>query len=210
MKALCTAVIGILGLLVSACVTGDEITSYVFEPDGTVSFSIYRSSLASDQTGEAEKKDLDSYIQKLEEKQADLFAKLAKANAKEVKVAALRRNSPASILITGQIPTLTDFVSYLGDESECAPISRERVRGFHCEESQEPSQDKDQNPSENAIPRADYFNETRFTLASGTFTKVQGFLPAKDKRSAILDMEALMNSQTSTSFVLEWDIPETP
>ena len=35
MKALCMAVIGILGILVSACVTGDEITSYVIEPDGT-------------------------------------------------------------------------------------------------------------------------------------------------------------------------------
>jgi len=35
MKALCTAVIGILGILVIACVTGDEITSYEIEPDGT-------------------------------------------------------------------------------------------------------------------------------------------------------------------------------
>jgi hypothetical protein len=208
MKVLCVAIIGILGVLASACVTGDEITSYVIEPDGAVSFHIYRSNLASDQTGEAGKEDLDSYIQKLEEKQDDLFTKLAQANAKEVEVTVVRRISPASILITGQIPTLTDFVSYLEDGSECTPISGERVRGFHCEVSPEPSQGKD--PSENAMPRADSFNETRFALAAGTFTEVEGFLPAKDKRSVILDIEALMRSQIPTSFSLEWQIPETP
>ncbi len=84
----------------------------------------------------------------------------------------------------------------------------ERVRGFQCEVSPGPLEGKD--PSENAMPQADSFNETRFALATGTFTKVQGFVPAKDKRSAILDMEALMNSQMPTSFSLEWRIPETP
>jgi hypothetical protein len=209
MKALCTAVIGILGLLVSACVTGDEITTYVIERDGAVSFHIYRSNLTSGQTGDAAKEDLDSYVKNLEEKQDDIFAKLAKANAEEVKVAVLRKTSPASILITGRIPTLTDFVSYFGDESECTPISRERIRGFRCELSEEPSPEKDQ--PENAIPRADSFNETRFTLAAGSFTNVQGFVPAKDKRSAILDMEELMNTKIQTiAFSLEWEFPETP
>ncbi len=212
MKAACAVIICILVLFQSACVTGDEITSYVMEPDGTVSFYIYRPNLASDQTGEDGKKDLDSYIQKMEEKQGDLFTKLAKANAKEVKVAVLRSISPASVLITGQIPSLTDFVSYLGEESECTPISRERIRGFRCELSREPSTEEAQ--SENITPRADSFSETRFALAAGSFTEVQGFLPANNKRSAILDMEAIMkmwNSQNPTiTFSLEWQIPETP
>ncbi len=208
MKAAYAVMICILVLFQSACVTGDEITSYVIEPDGAVSFYIYRSNLASDQTGENGKKDLDSYIQKLEQKQDDLFTKLAKANAQEIRVAVFRRISPASVLIAGQIPTLADFLAYGGEESECTPISRERTRGFRCELSQEPLTEKGQS---NVMPRADSFNETRFALAAGSFTGAQGFLLAENKRSAILDMDAIMNSQTPTITVsLEWQMPETP
>ena len=210
MKTACAAVIGILVLFFSACVTGDEITSYVIDPDGAVSFSIYRSNLASDQTGENAKKDLDSYIQKLEEKQDDLFGKLAKANAKEVNVAVIRRTSPASVLITGQIPTLADFVSYLGEGSACTPISGELMRGFQCEFSPEPSAEKGQ--PETAKPRADSFDETRFALAEGRFTKAQGFIIAHDGRSALLDMEALDRVSngdiSSLTLSLEWQISD--
>jgi len=127
MKVACAAIACVLVLFQSACVTGDEITTYVIEPDEAVSFYIYRSNLASDQTGEKGKEDLDSYMQKLEEKQADLFTRLAKANAKEVRVAVLRMTSPASVVIAGRIPTLTDLFVYLGEESECTAISRERT-----------------------------------------------------------------------------------
>jgi hypothetical protein len=210
MKVLCVAIIGILGVLASACVTGDEITTYVIEPDEAVSFHIYRSNLASDQTGESGKQDLDSSIQKLEEKQADLFAKLAKANAQEVKVAVLRRISPASVMITGQIPTLTDFVSYLGDECECTPISRERIRGFHCELSQEPSAENSQ--SEADKPDTGSHDEMRFSLTEGKFTRAQGFNITHDGRSAVLEMDALdkalKGSTSPFTLSLEWQIPE--
>ena len=94
MKALCAAVICVLGLLLSACVTGDEITSYVIDPDGAVAFSIYHLNLTSDQKKAEDAKDeLTAYIRALEEKHDDLFTRLAKANAREVEVAVLRRPS---------------------------------------------------------------------------------------------------------------------
>lgn len=77
MKALCAAVIGILGLLLSACVTGDEITSYVIDPDGAVAFSIYRLNLTSDEKkAEDATKELTNYIRDLEEKRKGIFTKL--------------------------------------------------------------------------------------------------------------------------------------
>jgi hypothetical protein len=36
MKTAYTAGIGILALFLSACVTGDEVTSYVINPDGAI------------------------------------------------------------------------------------------------------------------------------------------------------------------------------
>jgi|WetSurMetagenome_2_1015567.scaffolds.fasta_scaffold11029_4 hypothetical protein len=217
MKALCAAVIGILGFLLSACVTGDEITSYVIDPDGAVAFSIYRHNLTSDEMkAEDAKEDLTTYIRDLEEKRGDLFTQLAKANAQEVRAAILRRASPASILITGHIPSLNDLAAYLGEEDNdssfvCTPISRERTRGLVCELTRKPS--KERIKPETVTPRADSFNETRFALAEGSFTKVQGFSLANNKRSALLDVDAIMkmwNPQIPTIILsLEWQIPET-
>jgi hypothetical protein len=215
MKAACAAVIGILAFLLSACVTGDEITSYVIEPDGAIAFSIYRLNLTSGQTGEDAKKDLANYIQELEAKRSGLFANLAKANAKEVKVTILRKASPASVLITGIIPSLDDFAAHISEEDEdssfiCTPISGERTRGFLFELTRKPLKEKAQ--SELARPRAGSFDETRFALAEGSFTKAQGFSLAHDKRSALFDDDTLLkmgNSEIpSITLSLEWQIPE--
>ncbi|MBN1571154.1 MAG: hypothetical protein JXA73_25185 [Acidobacteria bacterium] len=216
-KAAYAAVIGILVLFLSACVTGDEITSYVIEPDGAISFSIYRLNLTSDETGEDAKKDLANYIQELEETRGDLFTNFVRANALEVKVTVLRPTSPASVLITGIIPSLDDFAAYISEEDEdnrlvCTPISSERTRGLLFELIQKPSKEKAQ--SEPDGPQSDSFDEIRFSLAEGSFTKAQGFLLAHDKRSAILDEDALvktLNSQIpSITLSLEWQIPEAP
>ena len=194
MKAACVAVIGILAFFLSACVAGDEITSYVIEPDGAIVFSIYRLNLTSDQTGEGATKDLASYLQELEEMRGVLLTKLVKANAKEVSVTILRQVSPASVLITGRFPSLNDFAAYISEEGEdsslvCTPISSERTRGFLFELIRKPPDENAR--SEPARPRADSFNETRFALAEGSFTKAQGFLLSHDKRSAMPDDDIL-------------------
>jgi hypothetical protein len=207
----------ILAFLFNACVTGDEITSYVIDPDGSISFSIYRLNLTSDQTGEKAKQELASYIQQLEEKSGDFFTKLAKANAKEVKVTILHKASPASVLITGRFPSINDIAAYAGDEDKdsktvCTAISRERARGILCELTRKPSKEKAQ--PETLSTRADSFDEMRISLAEGIFTKAQGFILSHDKRSALLDVETLFkmwNSQSpSIPISLEWQIPEAP
>jgi hypothetical protein len=217
MKAAYAAVICILAFLLSACVTGDEITSYVIESDGAISFSIYRLNLTSDQAGEDAKKDLANYLQEMDEMRGAPFTKLVKANAKEVSVTILRQVSPASVLITGRFPSLNDFAAYISEEDEdsilvCAPISRERIRGILFELTHKPSKENAQSGS--ARPRADSFNETRFALAEGSFTEARGFLLAHDKRSAIHDDDTLLkmwNSQIPLiTLSLEWQIPETP
>ncbi len=217
MKVLCVAIIGILGVLASACVTGDEITSYVIDQDGAVALSIYRLNLNSGQPGEKGKKELDSYIRDLDKKRGNPFTKLVKAKATGVKVTILRKAYPASVLITGHIPSLNDFAAYLGEEDKdssfvCTPISRERTRGLACELTRKPSKENAQ--PETVTPQADSFSETRFALVAGNFTKAQGFLLADTKRSAILDEDALMkmwNSQIPTiTLLLEWQISETP
>ena len=222
MKTACAVIIGILAFLLSACVTGDEITNYVIEPDGEIAFSIYRLNLISDTTGEDAKQDLAGYIQELEEQRGSLFTKLAGANAKDVQVSVLRRASPASVLITGRIPSLDDFAAYLSEENDdcslvCAAISKERTRGFQCEWIRKASvgaaqPGKDQN--ETVESHDESSDETRFSLAEGSFTRAQGFTFAHNKRSAILDDDPLSqawNDQSpSVTFSLEWQIPETP
>lgn len=218
MKVVYAAVIGILAFILSGCVTGDEITSYVIDPDGTVAFSIYRLNLTSDETGEDAKKDLANYIQELEAKRSGLFANLAKANAKEVKVTILRKASPASVLITGIIPSLNDFASCMSEKDEegsvvWTPISRERTRGFLIEwTALKPPKEKAL--PEPVKPRADYFSEMRFALAEGSFTKAHGFLVSHDKRSALLDIDTISNMENweipSATLSLEWQIPEAP
>jgi hypothetical protein len=229
MKVAYAAVICILAFLLSACVTGDEITSYVIEPDGAIAFSIYRINLTSDQAGEDAKKDLANYLQGLEEMRAALFTKLVKANAKEVSVTILRKASPASVLIAGRFPSLNDFAAYISEEDEdsslvCTPISRERTRGILCELTHKPSKEnaqseparprKENAQSEPARPRANSFDETRFALAEGSFTETQGFLLAHDKRSAIHDDDTLLKMWDSQipliTLSLEWQIPEAP
>jgi hypothetical protein len=215
MKAACSAVIGLLALFSSACVTGDEITSYVIDPDGSTSFSIYRLNLTSDQKGEEAKRDLSSYIQELEWKRGNLFTNLVKANADEIKVAILRRGTPASVLITGRFPTLNDFASYISEEDEesslvCTPVFRESTRGISCKSI--PKLLKEKTSPEPAKPRADSFSEMRIALAEGSFTEAQGFLISRDRRSALFDDDALstMVNQgiTPITFMLEWQIPE--
>ncbi len=217
MKATYAAIIGVLALFFSACVTGDEITNYVIEPDGAVAFSIYRLNLTSDQTGEDAKKELAKYIQELEEKQGDLFTKLAKSNAKEVKVTVLRATSQASVLITGRFLSLEDFAAYIseGDEDSslvCTPVSTGSTRGLLCEMIQKSPKEGTQ--AETPASRQDSLNETCVSLAEGIFTKAEGFLLTHNKRSAILDQDALfkiLNSKNPViTFSLEWQIPEAP
>jgi len=219
MKTAYAAVICILAFLFSACVTGDEITSYVIDPDGSISFSIYRLNLTSDQAGEKAKEELANYIQQLEEKSDDFFTKLAKANAKEVKATILRKASPASVLITGRFPSINDIAAYASEEDKesktvCTAISGERTRGILCELTRKPSKEKAQpeKAQPETLARADSFDEMRVSLAEGIFTKAQGYILSHDKRSALLDVETLVkmwNSQSpSIPTSLEWQIPE--
>ena len=219
MKTAYAAVICILAFLFSACVTGDEITSYVIDPDGSISFSIYRLNLTSDQAGEKAKEELANYIQQLEEKSNDFFTKLAKANAKEVKATILRKASPASVLITGRFPSINDIAAYASEEDKesktvCTAISGERTRGILCELTRKPSKEKAQpeKAQPETLARADSFDEMRVSLAEGIFTKAQGCILSHDKRSALLDVETLVkmwNSQSpSIPTSLEWQIPE--
>ena len=217
MKAAYAAVIGILVFLLSACVTGDEITSYVIDQDGAVALSIYRLNLTSgEKKTEDAKKELTTYIRNLEKKHGDLFKQLAKANAQKVNVAILRRASPGSFLITGRIPSIDDFATYLSEEDKdsrivCTPISKERTHGLVCELTRKPS--KEHAPLQTATSQANSFEETRFGLAAGSFTKAQGFVLADNKHSAILDTDALTkmwNSQNPTiTLSLEWQVHET-
>jgi hypothetical protein len=215
MKAAYAAGIAILAFSLSACVTGDKITSYVIDPDGSIAFSIYRLNLTSGETGEKAKGELAQYIRDLEEDPGSPFAK---ANAKEVTVTVLRRAAPASVLITGRFPSLDDFAAYLTEEDKevgrlvCTPIARERTRGFLLEFNRKP-------PKENLHPtsiepRADSFEETRIALAEGIFTRAQGYILSDNKRSALLDADALLkkwNSQDSSiSISLEWQLHITP
>jgi hypothetical protein len=203
-------------LLLSGCVTGDEITYYIVDPDGTVAFSIYRLNLTSDEKGENAKKDLTNYVRGLEENRDSLLLKLAKANAGEVSVKILRRTSPASVLITGRIPSLNDFAAYASETGKqdsiiCTSVSRERTRGIRCELIRKPS--KEEARSEPAKSLADSFSQMRIALAEGGFTKAQGFIISNDRRSALLDMDLLSKlwenlDVRSIILSLEWQVPE--
>ena len=228
MKTAYAAVICILAFLFGACVTGDEITSYVIDPDGSVAFSIYRLNLTSDQTGEKAKEELANYIRDLEKQSDDFFTKLAEANAKDVKATILRSAAPASVLITGNIPSLNDLATYSSSKNDgesfvCTPISEGRTRGIRCQYTKNPSKEKakpEKSQAEKAQPepagtRANSFSETRIALAEGIFTKAQGFVIARDKRSALLDTDTLDKmidkwEIPSSTLLLEWQVPEVP
>jgi hypothetical protein len=215
MKISCAAMISILAIYFSACVTGDEITSYVVEPDGAIAFSIYRLNLTSDQTDEEGRKDLAEYIRELENKSGELFTNLTEANAKQVDVAVLRPASPASVLITGIIPSLDDFSAYISEADGsviCTPISKGETQGLLFELTR--GSTKEEAASEPGDTSADSLEETRFALAEGSFTKAEGFLLSNDKRSALLDKESLAKQWSSPApsikLSLEWQIPEAP
>jgi hypothetical protein len=217
MKIACATIVGILAFLISGCVTGDEITSYIIETDDSIAFSIYRQDLTSDQAGEEGEKELAEYIKGLENRSDSLFADFAKANAQEVKISILRSASPASILITGWIPSLDNFAAYFSHEAEdsslvCTSFTRERTRGFlfelirkHPETGRQPADD---NRSAGSL------DETRVALAEGRFTRAQGFLLAHDGRSALLDKDALDrqldSAAPSITLSLEWQTPDSP
>lgn len=140
MKAICTAALGILALLLSGCISGDEITSFVIESDGSVEFSIYKHNLtsSSEASETPEKQELARYITDLEDGSDDLFVKLAEANAQNVKVTVLRRAAPASVLVTGQIPSLPDFAVFLSEDAPfeearfvCTALQEAQYSGIH-------------------------------------------------------------------------------
>jgi hypothetical protein len=212
MKAICAAMIGMLAFLTSGCITKDEITSFVIDPDGAVTFSTYRLNIASDKEGEEGKKELADHIRGLEEKNGGDFADLVKANAKDVKITILRKAAPASVLITAQIPSLKDLAAYLSDSDiTCTAISTERTRGIRCEYTIKSKPSKGEELPEPAKPRANSFSEIRVALAEGTIVKAQGFSVAQDKRSALVDMETLEKMEhwevPSAVILLEWQIP---
>jgi len=225
MKTVYAAVLGIAALLLSACVTGDEITSYVIDPDGSIDFSTYRNNLTSSEAGEDAKTDLANYIRSMEEKSDDLFTKLVEANAQEVHVMVLRRASPASVLITGRIPSLNDLAVYMTEKADaenpviCIAISKESVQGIRCELTHNSS--NEELPAATVMPEetqpdatasnVDPINATRFILAKGAFIRAQGFLLAPNKRTAVFDEDTLSKMQTSPITVsLEWQSSDAP
>jgi hypothetical protein len=226
MKTAHAVTLGIMALLLNACVSGDEITSYVIDPDGSVEFSVYRYNLTSSEEADPQK-DLAGYIRALEEKSDDLFAKLLDANAREVRVTVLRRTSPAAVVITGRIPSLPDLAAYLSEKVEddslvCTAIPGESARGIVCELIRAPSGEEPHSDTagpevarpNSAAPEVDLFNATRFALAEGRFTKAQGFRLEHDKKTAVYDYDVLdemWNSKTPSIFLsLEWQIPGAP
>jgi hypothetical protein len=208
MKAAYVAAIGILALLFSGCIVGDGVMNFVIDPDGAVTVSNYRANLTSDQKGEDAKKELADFIRDLEQKSGSDFAKLEKAEAKDVKVMILRSAAPASFLVTARIPSLKDLAVYFSDnDTDCSELSMEHTRGIQCQLKLS----KGKAIPEPAKPRADSFSEYRFALAKGTIIKAQGFSVAQDKHSALLDSEVLEKMENlevpSVTFLLEWQIP---
>ena len=182
--------------------------NFVIDPDGAVTVSKYRSNLTSDQRGEDAKKELADFVRDLEQKSGSDFAKLEKANAKDVTVMILRRAAPASFLVTARIPSLKDLAVYMSDkDTDCTALSTERTRGIQCQLKLS----KGKAIPEPANPPADSFSEYRFALAEGTIIKAQGFSVAQDKHSALLDLEVLEKMENlevpSVTFLLEWQIP---
>jgi hypothetical protein len=217
MKTACATILCTLAFLTSACVTGDEITSYVIEADGTIAFSIYRQDLASDQTGEEAKRELAQYIRSLEDRSDSLFTDLAKGHAQEVEVAILRSAFPASVLITGRIPSLHDFAAYLSNEDDdssfvCTPFSQDRTHGLLFKVIRKYPAARTQSVNDHSPTGS--LDEIRLALTEGQFTKAKGFLLAHDKRSALLDWKALdgqlASSVPSITLSLEWQIPDSP
>jgi hypothetical protein len=210
MKTICAAMIGMLAFLMSGCITKDEITNVVIDPDGAVTFSIYSLNITSDEKGENGKKEFADYIRGLEEKNGSAIEALAKANATDVKITILRKAAPASVLITGHFPSLKDLAAGLSDDDiSCTAISTEHTRGIRCKATITPSKEKEL--PEPAKPRANSFSEIRVALAEGIIVKAQGFLVAQDKRSALFDMETLEKMENwkvpSVAILLEWQIP---
>lgn len=225
MKTAYAAVLGIVALLLSACVTGDEITSYVIDPDGSIEFFTYRNNLTSSEVGEDAKTDLANYLQSMEAKSDNLFTKLVEASAQEVHVTVLRRASPASVLITGRIPSLNDFAVYMTEKADadyrfvCTAISKVRVQGIRCEWTHNSSNEDlsaatvmpEEIQPDASASNVDPINATRFVLAKGEFINAQGFLLAPNKRSAVFDEDTLSKIQTSSITVsLEWESSEAP
>ena len=210
MKAICAAMISMLAFLMSGCITKDEITSVVIDPDGAVSFSIYRLNITSDQKGEDGKKEFADYIRGLEEKNGSDIKDLVKTNATDVKITILRKAAPASVLISARWPSLKDFTAGLSDDDiNCTAISTEHTRGIRCKATITPSKGKEL--PEPAKLRANSFSELRVALADGIIVKAQGFSVAQDKRSALFDMETLEKMENwevpSATILLEWQIP---
>jgi hypothetical protein len=208
MRAAYMAAIGIMVLLFSGCIVGDEIMNFVIDPDGAVTVSDYRTNLTSDQKGENASKELADFVRDLEQKSGSNFAKLEKANAKDVQVMILRRAAPASFLVTARIPSLKDLAVYISDnDTDCTALSTERTRGIQCQLKLS----KGKAIPEPAKYRADSFSEYRFALAEGTIIRAQGFSVAQDKHSALLDLEALEKMENlevpSVTLLLEWQIP---
>jgi hypothetical protein len=211
MKATGAAIIGMLALLMSGCITGDEITGFVIGQDGAVAFSTYRLNLTSEKKGYDGEKELADRIRDIEEQKSAEFEDLVKANAKDVKITVLRRAAPASVLITAQIPSLKDLASYLSGSETCTEISTERTRGIRCENNIKPKPSNGKESPEPAEPHANSLTEMRFALAEGTIVKAQGFLVAQDKRSARVDMETFekidKGEVPAFEILLEWQIP---
>ena len=206
--------IGLVG-----CIVSDSITTITIRPDGSADVVLFQSNVRSSESGARGEQELRQYVEAFDAARDQEQTRLREAGGEIVEALWIRRDAPCSNWILARLPGPPALERYF---SISGPDGTTRLKSRFVQEGDLrrlvlellPSKDfalpKRETKEEVRRQQADGISATRIAVTGGTIVRASGFAIAADRRSALLDLDEIVEllavSPRRVELMLEWRV----
>lgn len=203
------------------CLINDEITTITIRPDGSADWVKFVSNVRSSETGDKRAQELRKFVDEFETRTGADFVHIREVGGELLETRWIEADEPYSAFIKARFPsaaTLERFWTVKGEKGDVliqarfTPNSKRRRLSLliagpreKAAESERPLTSRDLREQQ-----ANGISETRIVVADGQIVACEGFVPAADKRSCLIDRtridELLRGTTGEVELFVEWEV----
>lgn len=207
--------------IVAGCLINDELTTLTIRSDGSADWVKFVSNVRSSETGDKRAQELRKFVDEFETRTGSDFVRIRDAGGELLEAQWIEADEPYCAYIKAKLPTaaaLEQFWTVKGEQGDVlvqARFTRNAQRrrfSLIITGSRERAADtpKPMTARDLREQQANGISETRIAVTDGQIVACEGFVPAADKRSCLIDrtrIDELLRATTGeVELFVEWEV----
>jgi hypothetical protein len=207
--------------MVAGCIVSDQITTITIQPDGSADWVKFQSNIRSTASGAKAAEELKQFVEDFNAHKDSDYMHITESGGEIIDARWVRPDEPYSNMVVARFPNWTalqEFATFKDEKGEVIAQAQFVQNGNRRRLSLVIPLSDEEKANEQSAPtieqlrqeQADSISETRLVVAGGRIIASQGFIVAKDRRSALLDPAAVRDSIRSAGdkieLYLEWEL----